>query len=387
MTPRRWPGAGDRAGAQPAGAPEAGPAGAVAWVGTAPARPRRRWGMAAQAAATVAVAAGAGWAVWCERATLRGGLGVLAARTGPGWVAACVGVQCLSMVFFALLQQRLLTAGGARLTVSWLVSTAYLANAVAVAVPVIGSGMATTYTYHQLRERRVDPVIAQAALALAGVVSTVTFAAVVVAAALASGSPPAAVSALGSALTCLIIVAAVLVALRSPAGRSRLQRLASRLLAAAQKVLRRPRGDPAQLIKTALDRLSLFRLGPATVGLAFTWGLLNWAADACCLILSVKAIGVPVPWGGVLLAWSAGQGAASFSPTPGGIGVIEVAMTAALAAAGLRPADALAAVLLYRIVSFKTVLTLAWFAERALTRRSRGGRLSADPGPDEAISA
>jgi putative heme transporter len=69
-----------------------------------------------------------------------------------------------------------------------------------------------------------------------------------------------------------------------------------------------------------MDRLSLFQLGPTTVGLAFTWGMLNWAADACCLILSVKAIGAPVPWGG-LLAWSAGQGAASFSPTPGGIGV------------------------------------------------------------------
>jgi putative heme transporter len=365
MTARRWPGA----GAQPAAAHDPGPDGAAAPASTAPPRPRRHWGTAAEIAGTVAVAAGAGWAVYRERATVAEGLTVLAARTEPGWVVACFGAQCLSMVFFALLQHRLLTAGGARLTVGWLLSTAYLANAVAVAVPVIGSGMATTYAYHQLRERRVDPVIAQAALALAGVVSTATFAAVVAAAALASGSPPAAVSALGSALTCLIIVAAGLVALRSPAGRSRVQRLASRLLAASRRVFRRPRGDPAQLTKAALDRLSLFRLGPATVGLAFTWGMLNWAADACCLILAVKAIGAPVPWGGVLLAWSAGQGAASFSPTPGGIGVVEVAMTAALAAAGLRPADGLAAVLLYRIVSFKTVLTLTWFARRAVTRR------------------
>jgi putative heme transporter len=369
MTARRWP----EAGAQPATAHDPGPDGAAAPASTAPPRPPRRWGATARIAGTVAVAAGAGWAVYRERATVAEGLRVLAARTEPGWVIACFGAQCLSMVFFALLQQRLLKAGGARLTVGWLMSTAYLANGVAVAVPVIGSGMATAYTYHQLRERRVDPVIAQAALALAGVASTVTFAAVVAAAALASGSPPAAASAAGSALTGLTILAAGLVALRSPVGRSRLQRLASRLLSAAQKILRRPRGDPAQTARAALNRLSLFRLGPATVGLAFTWGLLNWAADACCLILSVKAIGVPVPWDGVLLAWSAGQGAASFSPTPGGIGVVEVAMTAALAAAGLRPADALAAVLLYRIVSFKTGFTLAWLAERTVSHR-RGGR-------------
>ena len=49
-------------------------------------------------------------------------------------------------------------------------------------------------------------------------------------------------------------------------------------------------------------------------------------------------------------------------------------MTAALAAAGLPPAHALAAVLLYRIVAFKGVITLAWFAERTFTH-NRHGRL------------
>lgn len=270
--------------------PDAGQAGAAAPVAVAPARPLRRW---AVAAGTATVAAGAGWAIYRERATLIHGLRVLRTHTEPDWIIACVAMQCLSMVFFALLQQRLLKAGGARLTAPWLLSIAYLANAIAVAVPVIGSGMAATYAYQQLRDRRVDPVIAKAALALAGVVSTITFAAVVVGA-LLSGSLSAAVGALGSALACLIILAAGLVALRSPAGRSRLQRLFTRLLAVAQRVVRRPRGNPAQITNAAMDRLSLFRLGPATVGPALTWGTLNSAADACCLILAVKAIGVPV---------------------------------------------------------------------------------------------
>jgi putative heme transporter len=343
--------------------------GAVAPATTAPARPRRRWGRVAQLAGTTAVAVGAGWAIYRERTTVAGGLRVLGEHTGLGWVAACIGVQCLSMVFFALLQQRLLTAGGARLTAPWLLSTLYLANAIAVAVPVIGSGMAATYAYHQLRQRRVDATVAKAALVLGGVVSTLAFAVVIVAGALLSGSPPAAASALGSSLACLIILAAALVALRSPAGRSRLQRSATRLLLVAQRVARRPRGDAAGITKTALDRLSRFRLGPVTLGLAFTWALLNSAADACCLIFAIKAVGVPIPWGGVLLAWSAGQGAGSFSPTPGGIGVVEVTMTAALVAAGLPAAYAFAAVLLYRIVAFKGLITLAWFAERTFSHR------------------
>jgi putative heme transporter len=340
----------------------------------ASARPRRRWRATVQIAGTVAVAGGAGWAVYRERATLSAGLRVLAAHVEPGWVVACILAQFLSMVFFALLQQRLLKAGGARLTVPWILSTAYLANAVAVAVPVIGSGMAATYAYQQLRERRVDPVIARAALALAGVVSTVGFAAVVVTGAVLSGNPLAAASALASTLACVAILATVLAALRSPAGRSRLRRLTSWLLRTAQRTVRRPHGDPGQLAAAAMERLSLFRLSPGTIALAFTWGTLNWAADAGCLILSVTAIGAPVPWGGILLAWSAGQGAASFSPTPGGIGVVEVAMTAALVAVGLAPAYAFAAVLLYRILAMKGLVTLGWFAERTVTHHRPGGQ-------------
>jgi putative heme transporter len=340
---------------------------------------RRRWLVAGKLTAVMAVALGAGFAVYQERATLVEGLAVLGARTQLGWVFACVGVQCLSMVFFALLQQRLLRAGGVRLTARWLLSLAHLANAVAVSVPVVGSGMATTYVYRRLRERGVDPVVAQAALALAGVVSTVSFAVVLITAALISGSPAAALSAVVGALICVVILAVGAIAMRSPAGRSRLMRTATRLCSITKRVLHRPRAEPSQLIEAVVDRLRLFHLSPTTLTLALTWGVLNWVADVCCLILAVKAVGVQASLGGVLLAWSAGQGAASFSPTPAGIGVVEVAMTAAMVAAGVKTADAFAAVLLYRIVSFKFFFSLAWFTERMFTRHD--GRLAEDSGP------
>jgi len=71
------------------------------------------------------------------------------------------------------------------------------------------------------------------------------------------------------------------------------------------------------------------------------------------LVLAIKAVGVAVPWHRVLLVWSARIGARSLSPTPGGIGVVEAATIAALAVAGLRPAPAVAAVLIYRLVNAK----------------------------------
>jgi putative heme transporter len=336
---------------------------------------RRSWGTTAKAGGTVAVAAGAGWALYRERATLENGFRVLGSHSEVGWVIACFGAQCLSMVFFALLQRGLLRAGGARLTVPGLLSMAYMANAVAVAVPVIGSGMAATYSYQHFRDLQVDPVIAKAALALAGMVSTVTFAVVVVAAALFSGNPAAAASALAGALTCLIILIAVVAALRTATGRSRIERIVARGLCGAQRVFRRPQGDATELARDSMARLGQFTLDPATVGMSFVWGLFNWAADACGLILAVRAIGVPIPWSGILLVWTAGQGAASLSPTPGGIGVVEITMTVALSAAGLRPANALAAVLLYRIVAFKSLVTLVLFIERLVIRRQQRGRL------------
>jgi putative heme transporter len=95
---------------------------------------------------------------------------------------------------------------------------------------------------------------------------------------------------------------------------------------------------------------------------------------ASCLVLAIKAVGVAVPWHRVLLAWSAGIGASSVSPTPGGIGVVEAAMIAALVLAGLRPPQAVAAVLIYRLVNAKLTVAAALFVQdsiRRLRQRSR----------------
>jgi uncharacterized protein (TIRG00374 family) len=71
------------------------------------------------------------------------------------------------------------------------------------------------------------------------------------------------------------------------------------------------------------------------------------------------------------LVWSAGIGAGSFSPTPGGLGVVDVTMTAALVAAGVRAPAAVAAVLLYRIITFKVVVTTVWMVYRSVSERRK----------------
>jgi uncharacterized membrane protein YbhN (UPF0104 family) len=79
-----------------------------------------------------------------------------------------------------------------------------------------------------------------------------------------------------------------------------------------------------------------------------------------------------VPWHGLLLAYAAGAAAGSTGLTPGGFGLVEAALTAALVAVGMNSSGALTSVLAYRLVNFWMILIGGWITMIVLTRfRSR----------------
>ncbi len=225
-------------------------------------RQRRR--VSATTVAVIAITLGAGWAIYAERMTIRSGFGFLDHLTSI-WVGAAAVAQTVSMTAFALLQKRLLRAVGARLTVSWLLSSAYLANAIAFAVPVAGSGMATRYAYKQFRRGGVDPAAATITLTLAGIVSTVAFAMVIVIAAVASGNPVAALGTVLGAVVAATVVVFVGISARLPQGRARLERLATWVMRLSRKTVHRPKADPHEVVRGALDRVNAVNLTPSTV--------------------------------------------------------------------------------------------------------------------------
>jgi uncharacterized protein (TIRG00374 family) len=55
-------------------------------------------------------------------------------------------------------------------------------------------------------------------------------------------------------------------------------------------------------------------------------------------------------------------------PTPGGVGAVELALSAGLAAAGLPTAAAASAVLIFRLLTFWLPVPLGWFALSYLQR-------------------
>lgn len=115
------------------------------------------------------------------------------------------------------------------------------------------------------------------------------------------------------------------------------------------------------IARTPSKLLALF-LGSAVVTISYTVGMLA----------SLSAFGVDVPVATAVFVYLAGAAVSSAAPTPGGIGATEAALVAGYTAVGVDSSAALAAVLLFRLVTFWLPILPGWLA---LVRLQRSGRL------------
>src|SRR5205807_6514352 len=138
------------------------------------------------------------------------------------------------------------------------------------------------------------------------------------------------------------------------------RRAAVWLVRASQRLFHRPHGDAEAVAYLAWERLQAVSLSKGTLISAAGWAMANWLLDLTCLFLSFVAVRSEVPWRGLLLAYGAGQLAANLPITPGGLGVVEGSLTVGLVFYGGAQVSTVAAVLLYRIVSFWAMLPLGW---------------------------
>lgn len=84
----------------------------------------------------------------------------------------------------------------------------------------------------------------------------------------------------------------------------------------------------------------------------------SWLCEAAVLAISHAAVGTAPPWTGLVLAYCAGQAAAGLPLTPGGIGAVEGSVTVTLVAFGGELPGTLAAVLLYRLITYWACIPL-----------------------------
>jgi pimeloyl-ACP methyl ester carboxylesterase/uncharacterized membrane protein YbhN (UPF0104 family) len=341
---------------------------------------RVRWpGRAATAGvAVIAVAVMAGAAA-AERSRLAGSLTVLAHLR---WIWLPVGVllEATSMAAFAAMFRRLLTGGHVRPTRTSMLATIYTANAMSVSVPLAGPGLAAAYLFRRFTRLGAGVLLAGWALLAGGVIATVTWVLVLAVGGLASGHTLALAITVPCVALVVIAAAMIAVAARWPRLRAAPEKYLTQALKYGARLLGWPATDPKLALRAWAGRLGARRISPASWALATGDALINWLADAGVLAVSILAVGAAVPWRDLLLVYLAGIGAQSLSLTPGGLAITEGAIGVALVASGLRVGPAVAAAVLYRLVSFWLVAAVGWLL--LLVSRARRPAAASAPEPE-----
>jgi len=269
----------------------------------------------------------------------------------PGWLAAAVAVEAASVSATAQLHRIMLAAAGAnRPHMGDYLAVTYVGGAVSSSLPG-GPALAAAYTYRQLRSRGVSQSQAAWTLAASGVVSTAVIALISTILLTLARHPTASTLALG---TVEITAAPALVALAGWAARHPrpLIRIGSAALRWCNRRRRRPAGTGHDRVVAAALALSDIRPRWHHWVAALACAAVNWGADAACLALCLVAVGNSIPsLTAIVLAYVAGVASTQLALTPAGLGITEAAITAVLVAHGSPAHTALAAVLLFRLLS------------------------------------
>ena len=293
-----------------------------------------------------------------ERHTLAKSLHVLA-HLNWAWFLLALASEAISLVSFGLSRKLLLQVNGRPARLSLVMAITYAANALSISVPFAGAELAVVFSYRQFRRHGVDAATTGWMLAVSAIFSTSALALLLVIGALAGSASLASAAGFLGAFVFIVPGAAVLLALRFENIRRLLHRVIAWLVGLSRSVL----GVPAHGVDGLdefLDRVASLRLPWPRYAEVFGLAVLNWVADCGALACAIRATGQPVPWHSLLLVYGAGAAVGSTGLTPGGFALVELALTAALTAAGLHRSSALAAVLTYRLVNFWLILIGGW---------------------------
>lgn len=287
--------------------------------------------------------------------------GEILGRVSAPWVALAVAAEAASYVTYALAERSLLGAERSKISLGALAGLATAAQAIANVLPA-GMAIGNIYVFSRLRRYGVsDPVNGWMLVITSLLYLAVLLVLALVGSQLAGDVLGLRTLFLGLLAGFVVVLVGAVVVRRRGLDRRTFRRAVHELHRALPALAERPVPGPPDP--------SMLR--PATWTAASGWLMASWLTDCACLALAFTAIGATPPWQGLLLAYCAGQVAATLPITPGGLGVVEGSLTVALVAFGGAETTTLAAVLLYRLISYWAVLPVGGVAHLALRRPVR----------------
>jgi uncharacterized protein (TIRG00374 family) len=282
----------------------------------------------------------------------------LASRPQPGFIVLAAACELISYLAYASAQRGLVRAAGHHLNLRWLASMAVTAQALNNFLPA-GYLAANVFNFRQLRRADVPAPASGWVLLMTSILNIgALLALALIGSEITGGGGPAFADVRLAGLAVLaLILTLLIVAPRLRQGD--LRGLAGRQLAALEARMSQRSERAAGLARRArsgLAELAHVRLSRRAAASAAGRLAVCWLADAACLVSAFLAVGAHPPWSALLLAYCGAQLVAYLPLTPGGVGFVEGSLAVALTAGGVGAGHVLAAVLLYRVISYWATL-------------------------------
>ncbi|MDF2846089.1 MAG: flippase-like protein [Oerskovia sp.] len=122
-------------------------------------------------------------------------------------------------------------------------------------------------------------------------------------------------------------------------------------------------------VQQVWPRLSEMLSQPGRLALGFGGNIVMTLGYVLAFDAALAAFGQELALVDVAVIYLVGNAAGAAVPTPGGLGTIEIALTAGLTAAGIPPAIATSATILFRVATYWARIPIGWAAMRFLQRK------------------
>lgn len=271
------------------------------------------------------------------------------------WLIPAIVVEIVSVGALAAQQRQLLSVQGDGFSLASVASTTVASTAISTSLPIVGSPASAMYSYRRFTALGASGVVAGWALVLSGLYSSLTLAGIVAVGGVLSGNLGTTFAGVATIAFAVVPLTFGVLGMQHRCVRRVTERTIILATRGLHRVVRRPQQSATSAVR-GVQRVAALRLSSRAAARVALFSTLNWLMDIACLTCAVLALDGDVPWQKLVLVWAAGAGSSSLHLTPGGLGVVEAALTLALVGAGVSATLAFAAVLLYRVVSFWLVL-------------------------------
>lgn len=285
-----------------------------------------------------------------------------------GWLIGAVWVEILSMAGFARMQRRLLRSAGTNVRLIRHIALAFAAHSLSVTLPG-GPIFSTTFNFKQMRRFGATASVASWCIALSGILSTGALILIGTIGAILSGQH----NSWWKLLINLGLAIALAIAVRILADHpDRLVGPAQTCLSLVNRLRRRPAAHGHDRIAYLVNQIWAVRIRSTDFAIASIFAMSNWLLDAACLWMCCRAVGATsVTATELVIAYSAGMAAASIPLVPGGLGIVDGTLIVGLVSSGMPTSSAIAADVLYRIVTLGFIIAAGWGFWIQLKRNSR----------------